>query len=149
MVFSPAWSCLTGALGGHVARCENENFAYAQIAYNSCRNPALPKCQGTAAREWLAKREAELLPIPYFHVVFLPPAHIADIARTSQRSERAQFGHGRTLPARSWNGPLRRFYNDRAQVPKIASVAEFLSTPPCSGGPDFLHQRRIFGRIIE
>ena len=50
------------------------------IAYNSCRNRHCPKCQGAAAREWLAEREAELLPVPYFHVVFTLPASIADIA---------------------------------------------------------------------
>jgi Putative transposase/Transposase zinc-binding domain len=73
-------NCRTAALGGHVARCENENCAYTQIAYNSCRNRHCPKCQGAAAREWLAAREAELLPVPYFHVVFSLPAQIADIA---------------------------------------------------------------------
>jgi hypothetical protein len=73
-------NCRTAALGGHVARCENEKCAYTQIAYNSCRNRHCPKCQGTAAREWLAEREAELLPVPYFHVVFSLPAQIADIA---------------------------------------------------------------------
>ena len=50
------------------------------IAYNSCRNRHCPKCQGAAAREWLAAREAELLPVPYYHVVFTLPAAIADIA---------------------------------------------------------------------
>jgi hypothetical protein len=72
--------CRTAALGGHVARCENENCAYTQVAYNSCCNRHCPKCQGAAAREWLAEREAELLPVPYLHVVFSLPAQIADIA---------------------------------------------------------------------
>jgi hypothetical protein len=70
----------TAALGGHVARCENENCAHTIIAYNSCRNRHCPKCQGAAAREWLAEREAELLPVPYFHVVYTLPAAIRDIA---------------------------------------------------------------------
>jgi hypothetical protein len=70
--------CRTAALGGHVARCED--CAHTTIAYNSCRNRHCPKCQGAAAREWLAEREAELLPVPYFHVVFTLPAPIADIA---------------------------------------------------------------------
>ncbi len=73
-------NCRTAALGWHVARCENENCGHTQIAYNSCRNRHCPKCQGAAAREWLAAREAELLPVPYFHVVFSLPAQIADIA---------------------------------------------------------------------
>src|SRR6266699_4107311 len=79
-VMSAIENCRTAALGGHVARCENENCGYTQIAYNSCRNRHCPKCQGAAAREWLAEREAELLPVPYFHVVFSLPAQIADIA---------------------------------------------------------------------
>src|SRR2546426_253328 len=77
-VMSAIESCRTAALGGHVARCED--CAYTTIAYNSCRNRHCPKCQGAAAREWLAAREAELLPVPYFHVVFTLPAKIAAIA---------------------------------------------------------------------
>ena len=72
--------CRTAELGGHVARCDNEKCGHTQIAYNSCRNRHCPKCQGAAAREWLAEREKELLPVPYFHVVFTLPAKIADIA---------------------------------------------------------------------
>ena len=71
-------SCRTAALGGHVTRCED--CVHTEIAYNSCRNRHCPKCQGAAARDWLAEREAELLPVPYFHVVFTLPAAIADIA---------------------------------------------------------------------
>ena len=70
--------CRTAALGGHVARCED--CAHTLIAYNSCRNRHCPKCQGAAARQWLAEREAELLPVPYYHMVFTLPAPIADIA---------------------------------------------------------------------
>jgi Putative transposase/Transposase zinc-binding domain len=62
----------------HVARCEKCD--HTQIAYNSCRNRHCPKCQGAAAQEWLADREAELLPVAYYHVVFTLPAPIADIA---------------------------------------------------------------------
>jgi hypothetical protein len=71
-------SCRTAALGGHVERCED--CARTRIAYNSCRNRHCPKCQGAAAKEWLAEREAELLPVPYYHVVFTLPAQVADIA---------------------------------------------------------------------
>jgi hypothetical protein len=77
-VMSAIVSCRTAALGGHVTRCEV--CAHTQIAYNSCRNRHCPKCQGAAARDWLAEREAELLPVPYFHVVFTLPAAIADLA---------------------------------------------------------------------
>jgi hypothetical protein len=77
-VMSAIESCRTAALGGHVARCEK--CSHIQIAYNSCRNRHCPKCQGAAAREWLAERAAELLPVPYYHVVFTLPAPISDIA---------------------------------------------------------------------
>ena len=79
-VMSAIERCRTAALGGHVARCENDACARTVIAFNSCRNRHCPKCQGSAAREWLAEREAELLPVPYFHVVYTLPAPIADIA---------------------------------------------------------------------
>lgn len=77
-VMSAIERCRTAALGGHVARCAD--CAYTSIAYNSCRNRHCPKCQGAAAKDWLADREAELLPVPYYHVVFTLPAQIADIA---------------------------------------------------------------------
>jgi Transposase zinc-binding domain len=65
-VMSAIERCRTVALGGHVARCEN--CANTVIAYNSCRNRHCPKCQGATAKEWLAEREAELLPVGYFHL---------------------------------------------------------------------------------
>jgi hypothetical protein len=77
-VMSAIESCRTAALGGHVARCEK--CSHIQIAYNSCRNRHCPKCQSGAAKEWLAEREADLLPVPYYHVVFTLPAQIGDIA---------------------------------------------------------------------
>jgi Putative transposase/Transposase zinc-binding domain len=79
-VMSAIERCRTAALGGHVARCENQKCAHTVIAYNSCRNRHCPKCQGAAAREWLAAREADLLPVGYFHVVYTLPAQIAEIA---------------------------------------------------------------------
>jgi len=77
-VMSAIERCRTAALGGHVLRCEN--CSHTLIAYNSCRNRHCPKCQAAAAKQWLADREAELLPVPYFHVVFSLPGRIADIA---------------------------------------------------------------------
>ena len=79
-VMSAIERCRTAALGGHVARCEDENCGYTRIAYNSCRNRHCNKCQAAAAKRWLAERQAELLPVPYFHVVFTLPAAIADLA---------------------------------------------------------------------
>ena len=77
-VMSAIESCRTAVLGGHVESCED--CGHLRIAYNSCRNRHCPKCQGAAARDWLAEREADLLPVGYFHVVFTVPAEIADIA---------------------------------------------------------------------
>jgi hypothetical protein len=77
-VMSAIENCRTAALGGHVARCQD--CAHEVIAYNSCRDRHCPKCQGAAARKWLADREAELLSVPYYHVVFTLPASIGDIA---------------------------------------------------------------------
>jgi len=77
-VMSAIEQCRTAAFGGHVARCEK--CANTQIAYNSCRNRHCPKCQGAAAKQWLAERQAELLDAPYYHVVFTLPTAIADIA---------------------------------------------------------------------
>lgn len=83
-VMSAIERCRTAALGGHVARCENSACGHTVIAYNSCRNRHCPKCQGAAARDWLEERKAELLPVPYFHVVYTLPAPIADIAFTNK-----------------------------------------------------------------
>ena len=77
-VMSAIETCRTAALGGHVERCED--CAHERIAYNSCRNRHCPKCQAAAARQWLEDREAELLPVPYYHVVFTLPAAIGAIA---------------------------------------------------------------------
>jgi hypothetical protein len=77
-VMSAIERCRTAALGGHVARCEK--CEHIHVSYNSCRNRHCPKCQGAAAQEWLAERQAELLPVPYFHLVYTLPGPIADIA---------------------------------------------------------------------
>jgi len=77
-VMSAIELCRTAALGGHVERCDD--CGHTRNAYNSCRNRHCPKCQGLARAEWLAARQAELLPVQYFHVVFTVPASIARIA---------------------------------------------------------------------
>ena len=71
-------ACRTAVLGGHVEACDN--CAHGRVAYNSCRNRHCPKCQGLARAEWLADRQADLLDVPYFHVVFTMPAEVAAIA---------------------------------------------------------------------
>tara|TARA_R110002167_G_scaffold146841_2_gene338542 strand:- start:19787 stop:20995 length:1209 start_codon:yes stop_codon:yes gene_type:complete len=82
-VMSAIERCRTAALGGHVARCPD--CAHEHIAYNSCRNRHCPKCQAGAAKTWLAAREAELLPVRYFHLVFTLPKPIANIAHQNKR----------------------------------------------------------------
>ena len=77
-VMSAITQCRTAALGGHVLRCDGCGLD--QISYNSCRNRHCPKCQSSAAKRWLDARQADLLPVEYFHVVFTLPAPIADIA---------------------------------------------------------------------
>jgi Transposase zinc-binding domain len=84
-VMSAIERCRSAALGGHVARCENAACGHTEIAYNSCRNRHCPKCQGAASRRWLADREAELLPVPYFHVVYTLPSKLRDIAYQNKR----------------------------------------------------------------
>ena len=77
-VMSAIEQCRSAALGGHVLRCQA--CEHTQTAYNSCRNRHCPKCQGNAARRWLEAREADLLPVEYYHVVFTLPAPISAIA---------------------------------------------------------------------
>jgi hypothetical protein len=73
----------TAALGGHVERCDD--CAHSRIAYNSCRNRHCPKCQGAARDQWLADREADLLPVPYCHAVFTVPGEVAAMAYQKKR----------------------------------------------------------------
>src|SRR5919206_3960310 len=77
-VMSAIETCRTACLGGHVEACSD--CGHHRVAYNSCRNRHCPKCQGAAARAWLAEREADLLPVGYFHLVFSLPAEIAALA---------------------------------------------------------------------
>ncbi len=82
-VFFAIQACRTAVLGGHVRACDHCD--HREISYNSCRNRHCPKCQALARAEWLKQREAELLPIPYFHVVFTLPAEIARLASQNKR----------------------------------------------------------------
>ncbi len=83
-VMSAIEACRTEALGGHVAACTK--CSHQQIAYNSCKNRHCPKCQGPAARDWIAARSEDLLPVEYFHVVFTIPAEVARIALWNKRA---------------------------------------------------------------
>jgi hypothetical protein len=83
-VMSAIEACRTEALGGHVAGCAR--CGHKHVAYNSCKNRHCPKCQGPAARDWMAARAEDLLPVEYFHVVFTLPAEIARIAYWNKKA---------------------------------------------------------------
>jgi excisionase family DNA binding protein len=94
-VMSAVEHCRTAALGGHVEACEG--CRHWRIAYNSCRNRHCPRCQGAAARTWLAAREADLLPVGYFHVVFtLPKPRSFDPICVRVNDAARMIGIGRT-----------------------------------------------------
>ena len=75
--------CRTAALGGHVEACDRCD--HRRIAYNSCRNRHCPKCQGLACAQWMEARAAELLPVPYFHLVFTLPTALGPLALGNPR----------------------------------------------------------------
>ena len=81
-VMSAIETCRSAALGGHVLRCSS--CEHQQIAYNSCRNRHCPRCQGSAAHRWLEARQADLLPVEYYHLVFTLPAPISDLAYSNK-----------------------------------------------------------------
>ncbi|MFC3060503.1 IS91 family transposase [Paenirhodobacter populi] len=83
-VMSAIEACRSEVLGGHVAGCAQ--CGHRHIAYNSCKNRHCPKCQGPAARDWMAARADDLLPVEYFHVVFTLPAEIAQIAYWNKKA---------------------------------------------------------------
>ena len=81
-VMSAIEQCRTAALGGHALRCDD--CGHEEISYNSCRNRHCPKCQAKAAQRWLEARQADLLPVEYYHVVFTLPEPISAIAYTNK-----------------------------------------------------------------
>ena len=84
--FEAIRDCRTAALGGHVEHVEQcDTCGHLAISYNSCRNRHCPKCQAVARAKWLAARESELLPVPYFHVVFTLPPQIGGLALQNAR----------------------------------------------------------------
>jgi hypothetical protein len=84
--FAAIRDCRTAALGGHVEYVEQcDTCGHRVISYNSCRDRHCPKCQAIARAEWLAERETELLPVPYFHVVFTLPQQIGGLALQNAR----------------------------------------------------------------
>jgi len=128
--------CRTAALGGHRQSCAHCGFE--RYAYNSCRNRHCPKCQSLAKEQWLEARQAELLPVPYFHVVFTLPHQLNPLILCHERNQRAilnllfhavaqtllQFGRhnhggllGATLVLHTWDQLLRPHFHLHGLVP--------------------------------
>ncbi len=164
-VMSAIERCRTAALGGHVARCED--CAHEIIAYNSCRNRHCPKCQGAAARTWLAERQAELLPVGYFHLVFTLPGQIADIAyqnkrvvydlllKASAQTTQTIAADPRHLGARigitavlhGWGSAMTHHPHVHMIVPGGGLSADGLRWVPCR--PNFFLPVRVLSRLFR
>src|SRR6266481_1353079 len=164
-VMSAIEQCRSAALGGHVLRCTACDEP--QIAYNSCRNRHCPKCQGSAARHWLEDRQADLLPVPYFHVVFTLPAPIANIGYTNKalvygllfdiaaevlRTIAADPKHlgariGATLVLHTWGSALTHHPHVHGIVPGGGLALDADRWVPCK--PGFFLSVRVLSRLFR
>ena len=120
--------CRTPALGGHVEQCGDCGLV--RCAYNSCRNRHCPKCQGLARAEWLEGRQAELLPVPYYHVVFTLPPLAAEIAFQNKRA--VVYAAPRLRAAAEAMGPHRRRSPTPSAQRSARSPCSTLGGKPCS-----------------
>jgi len=123
-------ACRTPALGGHVERCVDCGFV--RCAYNSCRDRHCPKCQGLARAEWLEARQAELLPVPYFHVVFTVPASIAEIAFHNKAVVYAILFHAAAEALRSVAADPRYLGAEIGAIPALHTWGQALHQNPHS-----------------
>ena len=164
-VMSAIEHCRSAALGGHVLRCEA--CAQPQIAYNSCRNRHCPKCQSSAAQRWLEAREADLLPVDYYHVVFTLPAPISAIAYTNKeliygllfdvaaetlRTIAADPKHlgariGLTLVLHTWGSALTHHPHVHGIVPGGGLAFDADRWVPCKRG--FFLSVRVLSRLFR
>jgi hypothetical protein len=164
-VMSALEQCRSAALGGHSLRCSA--CAEPQIAYNSCRNRHCPKCQSSAARRWLKARQADLLPVPYYHVVFTLPAPISAIAYTNKevlygllfdvaaetlRTIAADPKHlgtriGTTLVLNTWGSALTHHPHEHGIVPGGGLAADADRWVPCK--PGFFLPVRVLSRLFR
>jgi hypothetical protein len=157
--------CRSAALGGHVLRCQG--CAKIEIAYNSCRNRHCPRCQATAARRWLEAREADLLPVEYYHVVFTLPAAISaiayynkaviyallfDIAAETLRTIAADPKHlgaqiGATLVLHTWGSALTHHPHVHGIVPGGGLAPDRSRWVACK--PGFFLPVRVLSRLFR
>ena len=166
-VMSAIERCRTAALGGHVARCANLACGHIIIPYNSCRNRHCPKCQGAAAREWLAERAVELLPVGYFHLVVTLPGPVADIAYQNKSviydllfkaaaettltiaADRKHLGAriGITAVLHTWGSAMTHHPHRPMIVPGGGLSADGARWVPCR--PGFLLPVRVLSRLFR
>src|ERR1700676_2978098 len=164
-VMSAIEQCRSVALGGHALRCTS--CAEPQIAYNSCRNRHCPKCQSSAAQRWLEARQADLLPVPYYHVVFTLPAPISAIAYTNKeviyglffdiaaetlRTIAADPKHlgariGTTLVLHTWGSALTHHPHVHGIVPGGGLAPDADRWVPCK--PGFFLPVRVLSRMFR
>lgn len=157
--------CRSAALGGHSLRCSA--CAEPQIAYNSCRNRHCPKCQSSAAQRWLEARQADLLPVPYYHVVFTLPAPLSAIAYTNKeiiygllfdvaaetlRTIAADPKHlgariGTTLVLHTWGSALTHHPHVHGIVPGGGLALDADRWVPCK--PGFFLSVRVLSRLFR
>jgi len=164
-VMSAIEQCRSAAFGGHALRCSS--CAQPQIAYNSCRNRHCPKCQGSAAKRWLDARQADLLPVDYYHVVFTLPAPISAIAYTNKeiiygllfdlaaetlRTIAADPKHlgariGVTLVLHTWGSALTHHPHVHGIVPGGGLAPDAHRWVPCK--PGFFLSVRVLSRLFR
>ena len=164
-VMSAIESCRSAALGGHALRCSA--CAQPQIAYNSCRNRHCPKCQSSAAQRWLDARQADLLPVDYYHVVFTLPAPLSAIAYTNKelvygllfdlaaetlRTIAADPKHlgariGVTLVLHTWGSALTHHPHVHGIVPGGGLALDAERWVPCR--PGFFLPVRVLSRLFR
>ncbi len=164
-VMSAIEQCRTAALGGHVLRCDGCKSQ--EISFNSYRNRHCPKCQSTAAQRWLEARQADLLPVEYFHVVFTLPAAVSDIAYTNKaavygllfdiaaevlQTIAANPKHlgariGATLVLHTWGSALTHHPHVHAVVPGGGLSTDGQSWVACR--PGFFLPVRVLSRLFR
>ena len=164
-VMSAITQCRTAALGGHALRCEG--CGTDQVSYNSCRNRHCPKCQSSAAQRWLDARQADLLPVEYFHVVFTLPAQVADIAYANKAllysllfdiaaetlltiaADPRRLGAkiGATLVLHTWGSALTHHPHVHGIVPGGGLCADGKSWVACR--PGFFLPVRVLSRLFR
>jgi hypothetical protein len=156
-VMSAIEQCRSAALGGHALRCSA--CAEPQIAYNSCRNRHCPKCQSSAAQRWLEARQADLLPVEYYHVVFTLPAPISAIAYTNKEiiygllfdiaADPKHLGAriGTTLVLHTWGSALTHHPHVHGVVPGGGLAPDADRWVPCK--PGFFLPVRVLSRLFR